>query len=72
MKSARYQISVNSSWCKACGICIGFCPTAALARDRSGKAEAIRPENCTGCGLCERLCPDLAVEVRRSGGEESG
>jgi 2-oxoglutarate ferredoxin oxidoreductase subunit delta len=49
--------------CKACGICIAFCPKECLAADEHGKAYLAAPERCTRCGLCEVRCPDFAVRV---------
>jgi 2-oxoglutarate ferredoxin oxidoreductase subunit delta len=30
------KIDIFKAWCKACGICVAFCPTGALAKDETG------------------------------------
>ena len=62
-----YRVNIGPAWCKACGICIAFCPKKVLAADGDGKATVVRQEDCIGCGLCERRCPDFAVTVREEG-----
>jgi len=55
---------INREWCKACGICVEFCPKDALALDEMEKANLAYPDKCNGCGMCELLCPDLAIELQ--------
>lgn len=59
----KYKIEINRAWCKACGICIDFCPKKVLGPDESGKASVVNPDDCTGCFMCERRCPDYAIKV---------
>lgn len=54
---------VYRDWCKACGICIAFCPTKVYDRDEGGKPLAARPDDCTGCRFCELHCPDFAITI---------
>ncbi len=60
---------VNESNCKACNVCVSYCPSGAIAmRDEPtavlGKMiEVIHPENCIGCKDCESHCPDFAIFV---------
>ncbi|WP_267523497.1 4Fe-4S binding protein [Campylobacter sp. MG1] len=60
---------VNESNCKACNLCVSYCPSGAIAmRDEPtavlGKMiEVIHPENCIGCKDCELHCPDFAIYV---------
>jgi 2-oxoglutarate ferredoxin oxidoreductase subunit delta len=56
-------VSINSKWCKGCGICVAFCPKNTLDLDREGKAFQARQDDCIGCGMCALYCPDLAVTV---------
>lgn len=58
-----YMHYINREWCKACGICIHFCPKGVLEADESGRPVAARPEACIGCRMCEFRCPDLAIAV---------
>ncbi|MGI6130462.1 MAG: 4Fe-4S dicluster domain-containing protein [Bacillota bacterium] len=73
MKSGRVEI--DEKRCKACGICIEFCPRGVLAaREPLMKAYAIAPELCIACRLCELYCPEWAVVVRENpakGGEHA-
>ena len=57
-------VTINRQWCKGCGICVAFCPKAALKLENE-KAVPI-PERCIACGMCELYCPDLAVSVDKT------
>jgi 2-oxoglutarate ferredoxin oxidoreductase subunit delta len=57
------NIDIYKAWCKACGICVAFCPTGTLARDETGSPYVKDPEKCAKCGLCELRCPDFAITV---------
>lgn len=57
------KISIRKEWCKACGICIEFCPKDVLAPDNEGKPNPQNIDVCTKCGLCELRCPDFAITV---------
>ena len=59
----RPNIDIFKAWCKACGICVAFCPTGALALDETGAPYVKDPEKCATCGLCELRCPDFAITV---------
>ncbi|MFB3896553.1 MAG: ferredoxin family protein [bacterium] len=60
----EFKIEVNLSWCKACGICIAFCPTKVYDTDNlTAKPITARPQDCIGCMLCAIRCPDFAIEV---------
>lgn len=58
-------VSIKREWCKACGICIEFCPKKVFDTDDEGRPVIARPEDCGSCQICEQLCPDFAVCVRR-------
>jgi 2-oxoglutarate ferredoxin oxidoreductase subunit delta len=68
---ARGEVSIVVERCKACGICIEFCPSKALAfsQDFNSKGYHVPhnadPEKCTGCDLCGMYCPDFAIHGRR-------
>ncbi len=63
------HITIFRDWCKACGICAGFCPSKVYDRDAEGRPVVARPEACTRCRLCELRCPDFCIEVES--GEEA-
>nr|WP_035246180.1 4Fe-4S binding protein [Desulfogranum mediterraneum] len=53
-------------WCKACGICMAFCPKQIISADKAGKPVIKEPEKCIGCRFCEIHCPDFAITVSES------
>ena len=63
-KGPRGRVIVFGTWCKACGICVEFCPTGVLAFDDEDRLVAARPENCTACHWCDTHCPDMAIVVK--------
>ncbi|MFH0844614.1 MAG: 4Fe-4S binding protein [Pseudomonadota bacterium] len=58
-----YQQVIFRDWCKACGICIAFCPKEVLGRSKNGEPVIEHPEECTGCRFCELHCPDFAINI---------
>jgi len=52
-------------WCKACGICIAFCPKHVFERGQTGKPVISRADECSGCRFCELHCPDFAITIRK-------
>jgi 2-oxoglutarate ferredoxin oxidoreductase subunit delta len=58
-------VSVKREWCKACGICVEFCPKKVFDSDEEGRPIISHPEACSLCRICEQLCPDFAARVRR-------
>jgi 2-oxoglutarate ferredoxin oxidoreductase subunit delta len=58
-----FRQTIFSDWCKACGICIAFCPKEVFDRDEEGKPVAERPDDCNGCRFCELHCPDFAITI---------
>jgi len=58
-----YQINVYKDLCKACGLCVAWCPQDVLAADAEGYPVTPHLSQCINCKLCERHCPDFAIEV---------
>ena len=66
-KTKKYAIviEINSAWCKACDICVAFCPKDVL--ELQGLTVAVKDlEACNGCGMCELICPDFAIKVLKT------
>ncbi|MCX5803071.1 MAG: 4Fe-4S dicluster domain-containing protein [Proteobacteria bacterium] len=66
------NIDIYKAWCKACGICVAFCPAGALARDEAGYPYVKEIEKCINCGWCEIRCPDFAITVEQKKKHEKG
>ena len=63
MAKKKYKVTVNRKTCKACGICVAFCPVSVFTTDHDDKAVPSNTDKCTGCRQCELLCPDYCIEV---------
>jgi 2-oxoglutarate ferredoxin oxidoreductase subunit delta len=70
-KKRAYNMNVYSAWCKACGICIEFCPTGVLGRDKENKSTPLDPTKCIGCMQCVLRCPDFAITVEEKKNSEA-
>ena len=64
---AKGSVQIVVERCKACGFCVEFCPSHALALSSAFNAKGyhppylIQPEKCSGCDLCGMYCPDFAI-----------
>lgn len=62
---------VNTNNCKACNLCVEYCPAGVLSMidaDGSILGSTINvdyPDSCIGCNHCEMSCPDFAIYVSR-------
>jgi 2-oxoglutarate ferredoxin oxidoreductase subunit delta len=54
---------IFADWCKACGLCIAFCPADVFAESNSGMPYIKNGAACTGCRFCEYHCPDFALSI---------
>jgi 2-oxoglutarate ferredoxin oxidoreductase subunit delta len=59
----KFDVSFYHAWCKACGICMAFCPQKIIKADKNGKPEITAMDKCVGCRFCEIHCPDFAITV---------
>ena len=63
------HIEVNKRFCKACKLCIQFCPKNILELgdeiNENGDKYLIQinASQCTGCKLCAIMCPESAITV---------
>jgi 2-oxoglutarate ferredoxin oxidoreductase subunit delta len=55
---------IFADWCKACGICIAFCPEQVFEKNDIGRPVILNPDACTGCRFCEYHCPDFAISIQ--------
>lgn len=64
---------VDESRCKACNICVNYCPSGTLAMSYDKHAiqgmmiEVLDTNTCIGCRDCEIHCPDFAIFVASKG-----
>jgi 2-oxoglutarate ferredoxin oxidoreductase subunit delta len=62
----KFEVEVNSIWCKGCSLCVGICPKKILELSDRQKAFAARENECIGCRQCENICPDLAITIKEA------
>jgi formate hydrogenlyase subunit 6/NADH:ubiquinone oxidoreductase subunit I len=48
--------------CTACGLCVEYCPTQAVAMIEQ-RPVITKPRRCSYCGLCEESCPEDAISL---------
>ncbi len=71
-KKEEAKIDIFKAWCKACGICVAFCPTEVLGKDETGSPYVKDIDKCSACGWCEIRCPDFAITVEKKGTGKKG
>lgn len=71
MAPKNTPVWVDEQRCKACNICVSYCPAGVLAMRDDVHAvlgqmiEVVHPEACIGCSECEAHCPDFAIMVAK-------
>ncbi len=66
MTASRFDVIVNTSWCKGCELCIEICPKKVFVLNERLKADPVHIDKCIGCRQCENTCPDMAITVREA------
>jgi len=66
---AKKTLVISSGRCKACGLCIHFCPKGALSlggefNEMGYNFVTSDGEKCVKCGTCQTMCPDVALKVK--------
>ena len=59
---------VESGRCKACELCMSYCPKKAISMTNHLNAAgykyvAVDEEKCIGCGICYTVCPDMVFTI---------
>lgn len=62
-KKTHYNVAFYRDWCKACGLCMAFCPKKIILADKNGKPVVKEADKCIGCRFCEMHCPDFVITV---------
>lgn len=62
MDEKPVKIEISEKLCKACYICIEYCPTKVLAMEGMC-ASVVNLDACIKCMQCELRCPDFAIKV---------
>ncbi len=55
-----YRPELDRTKCNECGLCIMYCPEAAISEDRE-----VDLRYCKGCGICANECPRKAIQMKR-------
>jgi 2-oxoglutarate ferredoxin oxidoreductase subunit delta len=64
---AHGTVAIDPERCKACDICVHYCPPRVLRLGQRRNTlnhrvvELFDPEHCTGCEICAKVCPDMAI-----------
>ncbi len=58
----KAKITIYEKLCKACGICVEFCPVKIL-EIKGDTVVCINVDKCIKCMQCELKCPDFAIKV---------
>ncbi len=69
---SNFQVQVEETTCKACGLCEERCPMDAIrladsdkAQNKKGQAPVADTKLCLGCGVCVHKCPTGSLSLAR-------
>ena len=77
-EAGQTGVSINQHLCKACGLCIHFCPKKVLRpgptiNEMGYSATEYIGEGCIGCGNCFYICPEPGtIRVQRPDRKKGG
>lgn len=77
-KTESPSVVIDAGLCKACGLCVAFCPRRVLSPGKKVNALGYRATvydgaGCIGCGTCFYVCPEPgAVTVIRPARKRAG
>jgi ferredoxin-type protein NapH len=57
------RVVVDGEKCNGCGLCLGVCPTWAIAASEKATIDQL---SCMPCRLCEKSCPLEAIRYEKS------
>ncbi len=60
MTCDKIMPEIDPTKCNGCGLCVGHCPTGALAM-QGAHAVIVQPDLCSYCAACEDICPTEAI-----------
>jgi formate dehydrogenase (NADP+) beta subunit len=66
----RFEVVLNTDFCKECGYCAEVCQVNTFGPAESFNVKGYRPQEvkscnwCVGCFKCYFACPDFAIDVR--------
>jgi len=70
----RFEVSLNTEYCKECGYCEEICGVGTFGAADFFNSKGYRPEEvkssdcCVGCFKCYFVCPDFAIDVKEATG----
>jgi len=65
------RVTIDSNYCKGCGLCISVCPTKILQFSEKINSkgyhyvECTDQKKCIACKMCYTMCPDVAITVEK-------
>jgi formate dehydrogenase beta subunit len=68
----KFEVTVNTDYCKECGYCAEVCGMEVFGAADFFNPKGYRPEEvksskwCCGCFKCYFACPDFAIDVREA------